>query len=1462
MNKVNSSIKGLTETVCEEAKGTNDQLKCFRQELGDQLGGELKTATQEVQCLRRVLQYEAQGIKDQLGEEVKTAAQKVQCLTQQFQDAAQGIKDHLKVGREPNSSAGVKLRVRIDCETIPDPNPQSGASGTVAISSQGIQEGVVELVVTGTSGRTVLGSQGAQPESLETVVRAGKGKAVELSTSNSLSQAGGTEIFEGASVESHGIPNGQEVLNFIALKYFKAIDPTKPEERNGYIEFLTNVRKVLLVDSQPGSLILTVLCTSLEILDALWDDYCTVPSESEEAPERGIALDFDGNALQAIAEVYRNKGNEAFKKGDFLDAIHFYTEGIKVNCKDKELKAKLYNNRAIAHFKLGNHEDSLSDAKAATELQPTFLKAIVRAGVYIVPGQEISLKRVEREVGAKSVEEKDHISCDHTSASSGDVKKVIDYYNQLAKIAKEMGEKSAEGCAYGELGNVFLSVGEIKRAVNYYSLCLDIAKHVGDTPLKGKAYSSLGSAHHRLGDIKKAIEYHQLHLKVTKQVGVKYEESVAYSNLGNAYQSLGDFKKAVEYHNLQLKIAKEIGDKGGEGNAYGSLGNAYQSLGDLKKAIKYHNLHLKIAKEIRDKGGEGNANGNLGNAYLSLGDFQKALEYHKLHLEVAKEIGDKCGEGRAYGNLGNAYQSLGDFKTALEYHKLHLEIAKKIGDKGGEGNAYGSLGNAYQSLGDFQKAIEYHKLDVEMAKEIGDKGGKGQAYGNLGNAYQSLGDFKKALEYHKLYLEIAKEIGDKGGEGKAYGNLGNAYQSLGDLKKALECHKLCLEIAKEIGDKGGESQAYGNLGNAYQTLGDFKKALEYHKLHLERAKEIGDKGGEGNANGSLGNAYEALGDFQKAIEYHKLDLEIAKEIGDKGGEGQAYGNLGNAYQSLGDFKKALEYHKLHLEIAQEIGDKGGEGNAYSSLGNAYFSLGDFLQAKESYNVTLKIAIEVEKKSLEASAHCSLANVFGSLGLLPNAVEHYQASITLFNPLRILLKSKDQWKVNFRNQNQMAYTGLWRVLVKQGKIDEALFAAEKGRAQALTDLMESSFCGGTSQPKGDDADLQLLKNIPSNTVFQAVDKDDVYLWIVSDGNQIQLRQSKLKDSLSENSGASQSFESFVLGVYRELGVLSNVRCENRSLDTLRECRSKVHKETGEDTPQPLVQKQQCLGTLYDNIMKPVADLVEGNQLLIVPDGPLWLVPYAALKDGNSKYLCESFRIRLAPSLTSLKLIADCPEDYHKSCGAFLVGNPWVGEVTDSHGKKQLEQLPCAQEEVEMIGQILKTTPITGRQATKREVLKRLNSVSLVHFAAHGCMETGEIALTPDPDRISTVPTKEDYILTIGDVLDIELRAKLVVLSCCHSGWGEIKAEGVVGIARAFMGAGARSVVVSLWAIDDEATLEFMKCFYQHLAEGKLASESLNLAMKSLRESDKYSNIKYWAPFLLIGDDVTLDFRAKE
>ena len=218
-------------------------------------------------------------------------------------------------------------------------------------------------------------------------------------------------------------------------------------------------------------------------------------------------------------------------------------------------------------------------------------------------------------------------------------------------------------------------------------------------------------------------------------------------------------------------------------------------------------------------------------------------------------------------------------------------------------------------------------------------------------------------------------------------------------------------------------------------------------------------------------------------------------------------------------------------------------------------------------------------------------------------------------------------------------------------------------------------------------------------------------------------------------------------------------------------------------------------------------------------------------------------------------------------ALLVGDPYLGNVK----YPKFNPLPFAKEEVEMIGEILKVPPLTGKEATKQEVLKRISSAALVHIAAHGRKETGEIALAPNPgwerhhDESSrskannNSPEEDDYILTMSDVQAVKLRAKLVVLSCCHSGRGEINSEGVIGIARAFLAAGARSVLASLWAISDNATMEFMRSFYQHLGDGKTASVALHQAMTCLRESEQFHDVKYWAPFVLIGDDIHLTLK---
>ena len=741
---------------------------------------------------------------------------------------------------------------------------------------------------------------------------------------------------------------------------------------------------------------------------------------------------------------------------------------------------------------------------------------------------------------------------------------------------------------------------------------------------------------------------------------------------------------------------------------------------------------------------------------------------------------------------------------------------------------------------------------------MGDRTTEGRACTNLGNAYHSVGDFKTAINYHKLCLQIVTEVGDRTTEAAAYTNLGNAYLGVGDFKTAIHYHELCLNIAKDMRDRTTEGSVYTNLGNAYQSLGNFEKAINYHKHGLKIAREVGERAREGKACGNLGNDYLFVGNLEESIEYQNLHLNIAKEVGDQAGRGSAYWNLGCAYQCLGDYEKSRQFDALAMKIAKEVGNKPGEGHGYGALGEASLLFGDFNGAIHHCKRRLEISKEVGDKSEEAKAYLSLGCCLESSGSLLEAVDCYQASVRILNDVRVRLQDKDEWKISLCHLYQFVYVDLWCALLKQGKVVEALVAADQGRAQALNDLMEIKY--GYETSSNESAALEgktyaMLSSVSANTVFASFCRHEVILWVSQGSKGLELRRKPVSDNRWPVD-ATAFFQSSVDIARKEIGVRSYVKCEDRSLEkSENNMFDQVVASSSLNTPV-----NSALGNLYDAVICPIEDLLDCNEIIFVTEGPLCLAPFAALVDSNSKYLSESFRIRMIPSLTSLRLIEDSPVDYHYKTGALLVGDPWVQEYT--YKGRKLVQLPCAREEVEMIGRILQTETLTGTEATKDVVLERLSSVALVHIAAHGRMETGEIALAPNPTRASQTPTEKDFLLTMKDVSSVQIRARLVVLSCCHSGRGEIKAEGVVGIARAFLGAGARSVLVSLWAIDDEATLEFMKSFYEHLAEGRSASEALNRAMECMRESDKFSKVKYWAPFVLIGDDVTLEFAARD
>ena len=323
-----------------------------------------------------------------------------------------------------------------------------------------------------------------------------------------------------------------------------------------------------------------------------------------------------------------------------------------------------------------------------------------------------------------------------------------------------------------------------------------------------------------------------------------------------------------------------------------------------------------------------------------------------------------------------------------------------------------------------------------------------------------------------------------------------------------------------------------------------------------------------------------------------------------------------------------------------------------------------------------------------------------------------------------------------------------------------------------------------------------------TAFLAIQNETINLWVLGKESNAVFRQAKLT---MENVHEEDSFAALLEASLKKIGAGVNVICENRSVDKVSD-NPAPNTRGDERILEPSRRNTDWLQPLYDVVIGPIEDLLNCDELIVVPDGALSLAPWAALS--------ESLRIRTVPSLAILKLITDSSADHHTKDGVLLVGDPSLEKVTNKRGKPIYKQLNYAKKEVEMIGGILNGQPLTGEAATKQEVLKRIESVALVHIAAHGRKETGEIALAPNPGWESKNPTpmEEDYILKMSDIQATELRARLVVLSCSHSGKGEVNSEGVVGMAWAFLFAGARSVLVSLWAIDDKATMEFLESFY--------------------------------------------------
>ena len=1041
----------------------------------------------------------------------------------------------------------------------------------------------------------------------------------------------------------------------------------------------------------------------------------------------------------------------------------------------------------------------------------------------------------------------------------------LKYAEKLLQIYRESGETLEEYKLNQKLGRMYFYQSKYAQAIQLTEKALIISKEIGDRKGEAACYMNLGNVYRSVGKYEKAREHLEKSLVINKEIGDREGEAPCYTNLGNVYLSVGKYEKAREHLEKALVIKKEIGDRNGKAACYTNLGAMYFSVGEYEKAREHLEKSLPIHKEIGDRNGEAACYTNLGAMYLSVDEYEKAREHLEKSLPIHKEIGDRNGEATCYTNLGEMYVSVGEYEKAREHHEKSLVIMKEIGNKNGEATCYRKLGTVYRSVGKYEKAREHLEKSLVIMKEIGAKKEEAHCYSNLGSVYESVGKYEKAREHLEKSLVIKKEIGDRNGEAACYNNLGNVCRSVREYEKAREHLEKSLVIKKEIGDRNGEAACYMNLGNVYGLVGEYEKASHYYEKSLAISRKIDNRENIALCYLNLGVELYSRGKYPRANECNKKALAILTDIGDRDGVACFYINQGNVELAVGNKIKAKEYYENALTISKETGNRETEAKGYLRLGYFFFTQSEDDRAEEYINKALALYEEIGDIDGQFRSLTLVASIRMKEGKIQEAISYFLSGIEKCEEIRGYLRDNDQFKISFSDNNIRSYRDLSTLLCIIGNPTEALYVHELSRARALADLMSARYSleNKISADPRTWAGLEgvVAKECNRTCLYVSYHIDSIYLWILKAGRVANFQTIKGNDLISPE-GESQHLDEFFN--FRSFGVLPEELCEDRSLHRYQPesitCEEDNHEASrfGKEIKarqEPTMNLSIC----YKLIIAPVAALLEGPEIIIVPDRALYQIPFAALTDESGKYLLQSFRICIAPSLTTLKLIDESPADYHCQNGALIVGNPDVGEVHFKGRLTNISRLPSAENEARIVGEKLGVEPLLGQQATKEAVLEAMKSVALIHIAAHGDAERGEIALAPCFRIPNRIPQEDVYLLTMSEISKIEVRAKLVVLSCCHSARGLTKAEGAVGIARAFLGSGARSVLVALWALDDNSTEQLMTHFYDHLVDGQSAGESLHEAMKWMRS--KGYDVKQWAPFILIGDDVTFDFGKK-
>jgi CHAT domain-containing protein len=896
--------------------------------------------------------------------------------------------------------------------------------------------------------------------------------------------------------------------------------------------------------------------------------------------------------------------------------------------------------------------------------------------------------------------------------------------------------------------------------------------------------------------------------------------------------------------------------------------------GDHEGGARLCQEALAVARETMAVEAEARALCCLGEIDYQRGDLRSALGRYEQAKKLSRKAGDAKGEARALHLLGVTLSDLGDVEQATDRQKEALALWRQVGDNRGGLRSLVALGRLYDRVGETQPALNAFAEAMQLAEAEDDPLGQAMALSGTALVYLSLGD--SAAHRWRRARELWKELGIRLAEADLLVHVGRAHLGSGDLAAAQDCFREAMALSRELENPIIEAHTLRYLGLIHQRGGEVREALDLYRLGLAKLGTA-DRRFESQARRDIASAHLALGENDEAFANYERATELSRVIHDRLGEAMGRFGLAAATAARDDLGAA----RIHLQEALDIAESLRAGAASPDLRSSYMAS---VHRYHELNIDVLMRLDGEiagegfdGEALAASERARARSLLESLA---------EARIDVRGGADPdLLDQEHQLKRTLDGKSER----LMRLLAEgQGK-EAAKLEAEIDELTSQYDLLQAEIrsksprYAALTQPQPLDLAGIREKVIDSETLLleYSLGEERSYLWAVSQG---ELRS-------------------------HELPPRAEIEKTARHLYDLLTARLPVPDESPAEARRRVREADEAYwtaaGELSEMLLGPVAEVLGGRRLLVVNDGALQFLPFAALPvpgtAGDPVPLIARHEVVHLPSASALAVLREREHGTKTSDRTvavladpvFETDDPRVASRAASASKKEAEPGELKEPATDLAASSMQSAlravgfmedgqiSIPRLVATRREARAiaglapegtsftalgfdanlatarspELERYPIVHFATHGLVNAENPALSGILlSMVDESGEPQPGFLTLDDIYDLDLPADLVVLSACSTALGkEIRGEGLVGIVRGFLYAGAERVVASLWKVDDNATGELMKRFYRHMLQEKSSpAAALRQAQIEMWREGEFRQPFYWAAFVLQGE----------